>query len=233
MNELLQIFHKAGHTNLPTDTRALLNTPRFTKITPCGTGEYFNYGLQKSLEEILHDNTLGQDIEINVGVDGVPINKTGTVYLWPIIGKVTKNGSLTPFLIGSYHGDDSHPHVEFLEQFIKEYKNLNEKGFYYNGLLYKVKIKCVICDTPGRCLVLAIKGYNGFYGCKLCDIKGSWAGKVVFLSEDGELRTDFSFRSREQPEHHNGDSPFECLDINMVEQFPLDYMHLVRSNLFK
>ena len=52
--------------------------------------------------------------------------------------------------------------------------------------------------------------------------------KMVYLNEDAELRNDDNFRSRKNPDHHlENISPFESLPVDMVNQFPLDYMHLV------
>lgn len=41
------------------------------------------------------------------------------------------------------------------------------------------------------------------------------------------LRTDESFRNREQPQHHEGISPLERLGTGLVSQFRLDAMHLL------
>lgn len=45
---------------------------------------------------------------------------------------------------------------------------------------------------------------------------------------DFVLRSDASFRNQDDPEHHSGDSPFLAIDaLDMVFDFPLDYLHLV------
>lgn len=35
------------------------------------------------------------------------------------------------------------------------------------------------------------------------------------------------FRSRRQAEFHTGDSPFESINIDMIECLPSDYMHML------
>jgi len=57
-----------------------------------------------------------------------------------------------------------------------------------------------------------------------------------FLWFDSKLRTDESFRNRENQDHHQDNngrmrprSPFEKLkNLDIVKAWPLDYMHLVR-----
>ena len=76
------------------------------------------------------------------------------------------------------------------------------------------------------------KSHTGYYGCEKCFQRGTWAGKMAFPDIDAELRTDERFkrgRGNNDP-HHIGPvaSPLlRCLDVKMVTQFPLDYMHMV------
>lgn len=53
------------------------------------------------------------------------------------------------------------------------------------------------------------------------------------MNLDQTLRTDESFRNREQPEHHEGTSPLERLGTGLVSQFRLDAMHLLYIGVFK
>lgn len=56
-------------------------------------------------------------------------------------------------------------------------------------------------------------------------MEGEFRDRMVFLSESAPLRTDDTFRSRMNEEHHIAVSPFESLPIDMVKQFPLDFLH--------
>lgn len=53
MTELLKILRNQGHEDLSKDARTLLKTPRKICITVCEPGEYFHYGLQTGLCDIL------------------------------------------------------------------------------------------------------------------------------------------------------------------------------------
>ena len=229
LNDLLKVLRKVGHEELPATAKTLLNTPKTTKISPCDEGEYFHYGLKQSLIDIADRGiSLPPEIEIDIGIDGLPLSKSGKKKFWPILGKIVNMEDLAPFLIGCYHGSTNPTSASsLLLEFIEEFKKLQKKQLKINNISYKIKLRCVICDTPARCMVTATQYYNGYYGCCKCQVKGKWLRKTVFVSRDATLRTNESFRNRDQKEHHTGKSPFEDLDIDMVKQFPLDYMHLI------
>lgn len=57
---------------------------------------------------------------------------------------------------------------------------------------------------------------------------------MSFLHTDCPLRTDKSFRDREHPNHHKGDSIIEMLPIDMVADFPSsDPLHLLELGVMK
>jgi len=55
---------------------------------------------------------------------------------------------------------------------------------------------------------------------------------MVFLDENAVLRTNRNFRNRENEEHHVSFSPFENLP-DMIDNFPLDYMHMICLGVMK
>ena len=86
----------------------------------------------------------------------------------------------------------------------------------------------IVCDAPAKSFVKATKLYSGYFGCDKCSQRGKWASRLIYPESGGiELRTNSSFREQAQEEHHRGTSPFCCLPIDMVKQFPIDYMHQV------
>ena len=229
MSNLLKMLNKAGHNELPNDTRALVGTPLKTIITPCEPGEYFHYGLKLALTDILSREILGDNIEIDINVDGLPITKSTKRTLWPIQGKIVGNRYTTPFVIGIYHGTKKPDSITtYLTPFINEFKELNLNGIMFRNKHYTVSLRCIICDTPARSFCLCTKQFNGYFGCGKCTEEGDFIkNRMVFLNESAPLRTNESFRNRSQEEHHHGISPFEALSIDMVKQFLIDYMHLV------
>lgn len=137
--------------------------------------------------------------------------------------------------ISIYHGNAKPSSVsEYLKDFITESQKLIEEGFEYVGKHYKVIINAIICDTPARSYVKCVKSHNAHFGCGLCIQEGEYLhSRVLFTDLDSFKRTDDNFRQRTYEEHHVGNSPFELIDLKMVTQFPLDYIHLCCLGVMK
>lgn len=233
VNEILEIFRDSGHTNLPKDARTLLGTPRIcSNIVPCGSGSYLHYGLQRALCELLHridQNIVPSNILLDINVDGLPLTRSSKSQLWPILGRIS--GLQYPdkvFLIGVYHGYEKPDSVDdLLNHFIEEYLELEKTGFTCNGIKYSVKINLIICDSPARSMITCTKGHNAHFGCPRCIDQGYHLNfRMCFLSTKSKLRTNQSFLLRKNEEYHIADSPLEKLEVKMIDQIPLDPMHL-------
>jgi hypothetical protein len=217
--------------DLPSTCRTLLDTPTSTPVVKIPPGNYYHFGLKNGILNMLRTlkvvSFLGFVIQLIVNVDGLPIAKSSGSQLWPILAKIKNIALSKPFIVGLYHGDakpcDSN---QYLEAFVEELLLLTANGIDWNGQHLAVELFCFVCDAPAKACMTCIKLHSGYFSCSRCCVEGDWHGRVVFL-EDSPKRTDESFRSKEQPEHHNGVSILERLDINMIECFSLDYMHLV------
>ncbi|OXA45782.1 hypothetical protein Fcan01_19500 [Folsomia candida] len=92
----------------------------------------------------------------------------------------------------------------------------------------KPEASSFICDAPARAFICCIKGHSGYFSCGKCEVKGQRVqNRTVFLKTDIILRTNLSFRNQTQRQHHHGNSPLESLNIDMVNDFPFEYMHLI------
>ena len=77
-------------------------------------------------------------------------------------------------------------------------------------------------------------GHTGIFSCEKCEIEGEWYHNRMVYLNNGPKRTDQSFIDRRNPEHHQGLSPLEeRLNVRMVSQFRLDYLHLVCIGVMK
>lgn len=165
INEILVIFQSEGHNDLPKDARTLLGVPRkSSNIVPCGSGSYLHYGLERAVTDVLQkmpDEKMGDQIFVDINIDGLPLCKSSRSQLWPILGKISGRSYPEVFLIGAYHGYEKPNSIEdFLSQFIEEYKTLKEEGFVYNGKRIKICIHLVICDSPARSMITGTKSHN-------------------------------------------------------------------------
>ena len=241
IDQLLKILNP-HHKSLPLCARTLLETPRSFSIEEVSGGKYIHVGLRRNLETRLKDaqRSLGiRKIDLSFNIDGLPVhNNSNNNSLWPVLGLIRSENDSRPFCIGLYLGQSKPNSVRsYLEPFVKELKEISEMPFHVNGQEFQVDIKkCLfICDTPARAFLKGILGHNATYGCDKCTVKGTWLSqyrKTVFLSTTSPMRTNESFRLRQQDGHHQNEfqdcaSLLGWLDIDMVKQFPSDYMHLI------
>jgi len=240
ISDILFTLNRHGHSDLPRDARTFMNTPRsgIHKIYDLEGGKYLHFGLKENIIIFIKKyNYFNNEIlKLNINIDGLPIAKSSRSQCWPILGDILiENINTDPFTIGIFHGlSKPKDSSEFLKMFIEEYKELELNGVFINGTTFKVKLNCVICDAPAKAYVLNILGHTGYFSCTKCVSEGDmFENKVVFIRVNATLRTNESFRNRLQPEHHHGPSAFENLNIDMINQFPLDYMHLILLGVTK
>ena len=90
-----------------------------------------------------------------------------------------------------------------------------------------MELQCIIYDLPAKAYLKQIKGHNYFAACDLCEIRGTYEGcTMTFLEVNCDSCAEASFRAQSDEEHHNGDSPFLELQID-ISIFAIEYMHCV------
>lgn len=118
-----------------------------------------------------------------------------------------------------------------MEQFIYEVNTLVEEGLVFGEKFFQIILRCFVMDAPAKSFILGTKGHSGYFCCGRCTQKGEIVKhRLIFPTEfELTLRTNDSFRNRLQLEHHSKSSisPLEKLNINIVSQCSLDYMHVV------
>jgi len=239
LNNLLRGFSSYGLNvtyGLPLDSRTLLNTPRSTNIRRIEPGFYSNLGIEQGILEYLKNNSniANNPIEILFNIDGLPVTKSGSSELWPILGLIYKTNYV--FLIGLYHGNKKPSDTfAFLEDFVIEASNLTHLGITYLGKTYSFSIKGFCADAPAKAMVLNIKYHTGYSSCTKCNIVGDYSERrVCFTDYIGQKRSDKSFADHEDEDYHQGTSPLENIPrLGLVSPFPLDYQHLVCLGIVK
>jgi len=241
LKELLQILRK--HHKLPKDPRTLLRTVRRTsdmgirsmKGSDGHEGEYVYFGVENELKKILEvdypePSDVPDVISLLFNVDGLPLYKSCAKQFWPILGKVYNQNIMSRvFTIAIFCGTSKPDSVqEYLHDFVNELCCLKQVGVTFHHKHLSIEISGFSCDAPARAFVKCIKGHTGYFGCEKCTQRGKYVdGRLTYPEIDAEKRTGMSFNAQVQEEHHKGVSPLVALGIDLVNGFPLDYMHMV------
>lgn len=228
VDKLLKILQKAGHC-VPATARSLLKTVKDVTVVETSGMQYVYLDISQSLTNFV--NKLPENrkesldhLEIALNIDGLPLFKSSSVSLWPILCSVVNVFPIKVFPIALAGGSNKPSDLDFLNDTVRDLKILLASGLTVGNDEYPVHLKYVVCDAPARAMVKSVKQYSGYAGCDKCNENGTWLGRMTF-QKIGQLRTNDSFRTAEQPEHHTGKSPFCELPIDMIKTFPIDYMH--------
>lgn len=247
LSELLQILIPYVSCPLPKCSKTHLATPRVISIVEIGGGKLYNFGLQKIVESEIINGLIDCDfplvrklvsefntnekkmLTLSVSTDGIPIGESNGVQFWPILIRLDQGKSREPRLVSLFRGENKPSSIsEFFKYFVEEVKFLQDVGFTYNSVQYFVKISAVIADAPARSFVKAVKGHTGYHSCERCEEEGDYLeNRIVFLGSNANLRTDISFINKVDSDHHIGNSPLIDLNLGLVSQVVLDYMHLI------
>nr|CAI5853014.1 unnamed protein product [Callosobruchus analis] len=116
VTDLLGILRHHTSYVLPKDCRTLLKTPRAIEILQLGNGSYCHIGLK----------------ELLVNIDGLPISKSSSAALWPIL---CSDDTFTKrvYIIGAFFGKQKPVKAnEYLQSFVEEVKDLINTGIEIN-----------------------------------------------------------------------------------------------------
>lgn len=224
------IRNDLGHQNFPKSRNGLFKTSAKKIVTQkIGSGEYFHIGITNNLNKMNYEFLNQANIQIDIGIDGLPLSKSSKLNLWPIVGAFV-NQNVSPFVIGAFCG---YKHPEDVDAFLKP---LAEDMQKCNP---KIQVRSFTCDAPARAMVTGVMGHNAIHGCSKCDQVGETVmNRRKFSSEITNLRTDESFRTRKDPLHHHPNfrekhSVLETFNVNMVSQFPPEPMHCTHLGVTK
>ncbi|XP_026462862.1 uncharacterized protein LOC113365542 [Ctenocephalides felis] len=171
-------------------------------------GFYMHFGVEEGILNSMekHFFECPEKIHLQLNCDGMAISKSSNSSFWPILLMSDINEKVEPFIVGIHHGNSKPADANiYLSQF------------------------------PSSSIHNLVKGHAGYFSCPKCIQEGDFEKHVILTEIDAILRTDESFRSKQQPEHHTGLSILEDLGIGMVSQVALDYYahdelnHLVNS----
>ncbi|XP_026827842.1 uncharacterized protein LOC113562460 [Ooceraea biroi] len=200
LSHLLSGLRKAHpiFQNLPKCVKTLLRTPRSSVITDILPGQYYHCGTQYGILQFLSqskNNKVSSPIQIQIGIDGLPISQSNSNQLWPILGRIIPYQKV--FLIGCDFGKAKPANAnEFLQSFVNDMNILINEDITYNETTYSVSIHSIICDAPAKSFITLTKGHTGYFSCSKCTTEGNFIdNRICFPDFDGQNRTDASFRN--------------------------------------
>lgn len=88
LTELLKILISFGLTWLPSDSRTLLQTPRFTQLVNVANGQQWYNGIEKNIRQIFWEAKKDLQLVLNFNIDGLPIFDSAKKEFWPILGNI-------------------------------------------------------------------------------------------------------------------------------------------------
>jgi len=228
---LTSLLHLLNHffPTLPVDARTLLKTSKQFHVQDLQTGQFIYLGIKNSIIQNISQVSGLNTIELQFNIDGLPLFKSCNKQLWPILALVHNSKIKKPFAIGIFCGTSKpQPLSMFLNDFVNELSFLLKNGFEYLGTRYNVMVHSFVCDAPARAYIKCIKSHQGYSCCEKCTEPGEYVnGRVILRNTHMPLRTDESFYSQIDENHHTGISPLLRLNIGLVSLFPIDYMHNV------
>ena len=243
-NELLQLLSAHGVRGLPRDSRACKRSLRVVEnVVGMGGGSYYHFGVEKELIKnlALYEGSC-DSVHLQFSIDGLPLFRSSPVDFWPILCRVFLSGNISSvFPVGLYCGKSKPSDVdEYLKLFLQEMTAILERGIEWSGVHANVFIHSFVCDAPARQYIKKIKGHSGYDSCERCEIHGerneSGEPGIKFVQMCNTGRSDDLFRENRYGCHqksHLGASPLNDLPIDMIKDFPLDYMHLVLLGVVK
>lgn len=230
VNSLLRIL-RPHFPDLPKDVRTLMLTKTVYKLDTVAGGEYYHFGIGECIKQRLIQNRKLMDNEklsLQINIDGLPLFKSSKLEFWPILGMLHEDTERRPFIIGLWVGvSKPKSATAYLQQFVTEMHTLENDKLDINGKKVEVALLNFVCDAPAKSFVKSVKGHTGYYGCDNCVQEGNWVGRMTFPEVAATPRSDIRFDEMLDEDHHTGDCSLRTLNIGLVTQFPLDYMHLV------
>lgn len=169
-------------------------------------------------------------LHLQINVDGLPLFKSSNEQFWPILGLIEEDPCRIPFVICLYCGHSKPSDAnEYLSDFVTEMGKLASDGLEYQSRFYRIEISAFVCDAPARAFLKNINAHNSYYGCERCVQEGVWLNhRLNYTDTNSALRTDENFREQTYTDHQKVDeSSLLQINVGMVSQFVLDFMHLV------
>ena len=178
INDFLIILNEPRHS-LPQDSKTVLKTDQKGSSTTLFNGEYTYFGVRNTIEKIVTTNYyIDRKNNLMVNIDGLPLFKSSSLQLWPILIRFS---SFKPVPVALYCGYKKPDMGEYLVALVDEMEKLLSEHLIVNGSNYELSIYTFTCDASARSLLKGIVQHTGYYACERCKMKGtSIKGRIVY-----------------------------------------------------
>ncbi|XP_065650686.1 uncharacterized protein LOC136078803 [Hydra vulgaris] len=240
-NDLLAILNCHGHQEMPKDAKTLLCTRRVVKAASLKNGNYIYFGIKQGIENILQVQDFNSTkINLICNVDGLLLFKSSAYQVWPILCQF---GYFKPFVVGLYGSEIKLCASELLADFAEELKTfILPKEIF--GKVFNISLLAITCDAPARALLKDTVEHSGYYACERCNLRGFYVNdcivydkchKTVTNRNNADLKAGlYSQHYKDGRCHHHTRTPlFDIKDLDMIQDFALDYMHLVNFGVMR
>ncbi|CAN7990804.1 unnamed protein product [Ixodes pacificus] len=220
LSKFLKILKK-HHPELRCDARTLMGTPRSCDVKKMGSsGLYHYFGIEPAPRKMMCSGRItANTISLLFNMDGLPISKSSSKQLWPILASVAECCNPEPFVIALFEGIKKPESLDaYLADLILEMSTLLREGITEGCQKCAVHVHAFICDAPARAFLKCINGHGGYFSCEKCTQEGAFSEscrKVILPDVSTPLRTDEAFLNQDQEEHHHVQSPLVNLKIGM------------------
>lgn len=191
---------------------------RVIDYTNIAGGNYVHFGLSNVMNLLMEKYTDAgltiNNITFSLNVDGLPISKSSSHCLWPIL--ISDRIFKSVHMVGVYYGANKPTSAnDFLARFIDELQILIRDGFTYHNRNISITLSSIICDAPAKSFILYTKGHNGFSSCSKCTITGENIQRTTFFpyTQTYNLRTDESFIQQTDEDYHKGETSLLKIQI--------------------
>ena len=237
MKFLLTALNKHGISGVPKSLYRLrqVTNSRESKLTvqQLDSGLYSYIGIKDNLathfsrvkivEEYCKESTVNI-VNMRVNVDGLPLYRSSTVSIWPILVAFGSDRQCYPVAL---HFGRGKPTLDsFLDPFIQEVLMLRSDGLCIGNVQVKLGEVTFVCDAPARAHLQCILGHTAKKGCSHCDAEGRYiSDRVVFPAVAGNPRTDEKY-NRFEENNQVRLSPLTQI-VGLKTNFPVDELHCI------
>ena len=156
-----------------------MKTDQKATNTALFNGKYTYFVVRKTIEKIVTtSNYTDRKSNLTVNIDGLPLFKSSSLQLWPILIRFS---SFKPVPVAFYCGYKKPDMGEYLVEFVDEMEKLLSEPLVVNGSSYELSVYTFTCDAPARALLKGIVQHMGYCACEKCKMKGtSIKGRIVY-----------------------------------------------------